>query len=50
MELDLIELGEHGPADTINAHIECGKRDIATIVKVFELFDKGIRDVKLERR
>jgi len=49
MKLDLIELGEHEQADTIIAHIECGKKDIATIVKVFGLFDKSIRDVKLEK-
>ncbi len=48
MKLDLIELGEHGQADTIIATIECVKKDIATIVKVFELFDKSIRYIKLE--
>lgn len=47
MKLDLIELGERGQADTIIATIECVKKDIATIVKVFGLFDKSVRDIKV---
>lgn len=44
MKLELMNVDENRRIATI----ECKEEDVATAVRIFELFDKSIRDVKLE--